>query len=705
MDNNAIILENEEIKHKKELLKNAEKVLKAEFVGIDEIIDGTLLNIRPWFLYPELQDKPLVITLVGLTASGKTSLVKRLAELLDITGDMGYFNFAEIGEMKSWEIEDNFDENIDDGVSNKVFVYDEFQYAATIDEHGSEKDNKTGLKPFWELMDSGKLHRRISMYDIHHLEKLLNYAYRINKVCDIKLVNGHWVNSDECLSSFSAYDKEKFECVFNIQENKSDDESTDNVKRTHRFDSDFELVCADNDDSGIFITNGYITKLHAMYQRTYHSLDSIDFYNMITKFSFAELCEFIEDLVKKGKKGYDMDFSKSVIFVLMNLDEAYQMSFNVNPDMLPDQFHKITKKLTIVDIKEALRKRFRNEQIGRLGNLFMIYPSFSEESFRKIIDLLLNKYAKDIYEKWRIKLEYEESIKEMIYKDSVFPTHGTRPIISSIHEIIKTKLPLAVDNLGEKNIYSVDKMVYSFNDGHVKIVSYYEGKVVGETDLKQNLRIDNHRGNGNKEQQALVAVHESGHFVMYAKLSGKMPEKLCSGTAQSGTGGFMISDIDDSDKIYSKEDCMDDIKVSLGGYVAEKLVFGDMRRTNGASDDLKKATTMASAMIRKYGLGSRPEVTTYMIGENGTFGGMIVNDDSKTPVNAEIRNIIMACMTEVENTFNEPHWKKMLKDSALYLSEYTIMSKEKMEELYNDIPENIRLVKDENFYRDRIKNF
>ena len=706
MNKNTIILENEEIKHKKELLKNAEKVLKEEFVGINDIIDGALLNIRPWYLYPELQDRPLVITLVGLTASGKTSLVNRMSELLDIKQDMVYFNFAEIGEMKSWEIEDTFEESIDNGIPNKMFVYDEFQYAATIDENGGEKDNKTGLKPFWELMDSGVLHRRISTYDIHCLRKLLDYAYRINKVCRINLVNGRWVNGEECLASFSPYDRDKFEQVFNVpREKKEKNDDGGEYKSEPVYNEQLGILSYDDSDVDIFIRNGYINKLTDMYEKVYRTIDAIDFHDMLCKFDFLELCAFIEDLIKKANKGYDMNFSKSVIFVLMNLDEAYEMSFNVNPDMLPDQFHKITKKLTIVDIKEALRKRFRNEQIGRLGNLFMIYPSFSEESFRKIIDLLLDRYNKTVKDKWNIDLEYDDSVKEIIYKDSVFPTHGTRPIISSVHEIIKTKLPLVVDNLGTNKVESVDRMVYSYVDGNVKVTSYLNDKVVGETVIKQNLRVDNHRNLEDKEQQALIAAHESGHFVMYAKLHGKLPEKVCSGTVQKDTGGFMLRDDDDADRIYSKEDCLNDIKVSLGGYVAEKLIFGDVKRTTGASDDLRKATTMASAIIRRYGLGNRPEVTTYMIAEQGTSGGMLINDDSKSAVNAEIRNIITLCMNEVENTFKEQHWKNMLKKSALYLADNTNMPKEKMEELYNEIPENIRIPLDESFYRNAINNF
>ena len=715
MSKEGLIFRNEEVKRKAALLQNAEKVLKSEFIGIDEVIDGIITNLRPWYLYPELQDKPLVMTLVGLTGTGKTSVVQRLSELIEVKDNLAYFNFAEIGEMKSWEIEDTFEENIDNGVSNKIFVYDEFQYAATVDpDNGGEKDNKTGLKPFWELMDSGILHRRVSIYEIGCVKRLLDYAFRVNNRCRVVLENGQWKNGEECLSFFSPYDRDRLEQVFNVYRIKSvESEDDSNEKRQLPtpqneprpvYNEELGVVSYDSGDTDIFIKNAYISKIQGLYERINGPIDIMDFREMLLKMDFYALIDFIQNIVKNSEKGYDMNFSKSVIFVLMNLDEAYEMSFNVNPDMLPDQFHKITKKLTIVDIKGALKKRFRNEQIGRLGNLFMIYPSFSEESFKKIIGLLLSKYAKTVKDKWGIDIEFDESIRDIIYKDSVFPTHGTRPIISSVHEIIKTKLPLVVDNLGENNVENVDKLVYSYVGENVKVVSYSEGKIVGETEIKQNLRIDNHRTIDDKEQQALIAVHESGHFVMYAKLHGKMPEKVCSTTVQKETGGFMLKDDDDFDKIYSREDCLNDIKVSLGGYVAEKLAFGENRRTSGAESDLRKATVAASAMIRNYGLGTRPEVTTYMLSEQSNPGGLLVNDDARNATNQEIRNIISACIEEVERTLNDVDWRKMWKAASQYLSENTTIPKHKMEEFYSLVPDNKKVDSDEFFYRNALNN-
>ena len=135
------------------LVDDAIKTLKHEFIGIDDQIDSVMDNLRTWFLFPELQTRPLVVSLWGMSGVGKTSLVKRIAELLEIDKDMVYFNFAEIGECSSWEIENELEEKLSNEKSNRMFVYDEFQYAATLDKHGDELTKKSGLKPFWELLD------------------------------------------------------------------------------------------------------------------------------------------------------------------------------------------------------------------------------------------------------------------------------------------------------------------------------------------------------------------------------------------------------------------------------------------------------------------------------------------------------------------------------------------------------------------------
>lgn len=694
MKKNALILENEEIKQKKELLKKAEKILKQEFIGIDDIIDGILLNMRPWYLYPSLQDRPVVVTCVGLTGTGKSSLILRICELLKIKDNTIYNNFAEIGEMKAYEIEEKFDECTTGDDEARVLIYDEFQYAATLDENGCEKDNKSALKPFWELMDSGKLHRPFEVWRLASLVRLIEIIRIVNQRCTIVLKDGVWVNRTECLSHCTKFEKQSVENFYR-----------DNYDYGSEFPVEERSTSKSNKKVNL-IPMSVLHKIYPIYKRINPDAHMAILLERVAKMDINQTMAFLNEIVRETKGGYDINMEQAFIFVLMNLDEAYTISFNVNPDMLPDQFHKITKKLTIVDIKEALRKRFRNEQIARLGNLFMIYPSFSERNFKDIITLFLKKYAANVKKKWGIDLVFEDSVNDIIYKDSVFPTHGTRPIISAIHEFVKTKFPLAVDELGDKKIKNVDKMVYSYDDGKMKITSYSEGKVMYTFELPQKLRLENHRHSNNKEQQASTAVHESGHFVMYAKLYNKTPEKLCSTTIEKGTSGFLLKDDDDFDSLTSSDDCLKEIKVALAGHIAEKIVFGVKNVTTGASEDLSKATRWASAMVRKYGFGSNIGVTTYVSTDSRVnYEGMLIHDDSNTAVNSEIRKLLSICATEVENTLSQGPWKDMLCQSAKYLLENTNMPKEKMEEIYHSVPEKYRETVNERFYQDSLLTF
>ena len=150
MENN-IKIDIEKVNAKNQLIDDAIVQLKKEFVGIDYQIDTVMDNLRAWFLFPELQERPMIINLFGMSGCGKTQLVKRISELLQIERDYVYFNFAQIDEMNAWEIEDTIEEQLSSERSNRMFIYDEFQYAATLDETGCEKDKKSGLKTFWEL--------------------------------------------------------------------------------------------------------------------------------------------------------------------------------------------------------------------------------------------------------------------------------------------------------------------------------------------------------------------------------------------------------------------------------------------------------------------------------------------------------------------------------------------------------------------------
>lgn len=711
------IINIEEVKKKNEIVDNAIKVLKTEFIGIDKQIEEVMNNVRTWYLYPSLQTRPLVIAIWGLSGTGKTMLVKRISQLLNVEEDFVYWNFASINESSSWEIEDQIEEQLSNERSNRMFVYDEFQYAATLDMKGEEKDNKSGLKPFWELLDSGIIHKRTNFYSMRVPYQIMNYMIKINLQHEMKIENGVWVNADECLMNFSSYDIMQFHKIFKfslLEENdgikrkvkKSEEENiTSHCKNTglKSYDADFIK------NSDFFINEDYLDRLFSLYEYNQGSCDRLELYHKLLKMNYEQVFNFIADIYDNIKKGYDLNFKDSVIFVIGNLDEAYQMSFDINPDMSPDQFRKITEKISVVDIKDALKKRFRNEQIARLGNIHVIYPSFSQKNFEDIINLSLNTYEKEVHDLLGYHLKFEESIKKLIYEEGVFPTHGTRPIFSTIYEIVKSRLPeivLKICNGGYKD--EVETIVYSFipNDNTINVVCIdKEGNNIFEIPFKDvNLRLKNLRESDSQdEEQALCALHESGHFVMYAKLTGKMPVKLVSKTAESDTGGFLMEDVNETKKKISKRDMLNEIQVLLGGYVAEKEFFGE-EMTGGASNDLVMATKLASKMIRRFSMGSFTYVATNT--DEGTDPyGLLLKEENQVYINNQIKDILSMAEAEVRRTFMNDEWRKMLKESALYLCDNSAMSQKKMKEIYDRVSDSVKTnVRNNTFYHDIIAN-
>lgn len=706
----------EEIKKKNEIVDNAIKVLKEEFIGIDKQIDEIMDNVRTWYLYPKLQTRPLVVSIWGLSGTGKTCVVKRISELLNIEKDYVYWNFASISESSSWEIENQIEEELSNETSNRMFVYDEFQYAATINpNNGAERDNKSGLKPFWELLDSGLIHKRSDFWTIRTPFKILDYMLKINAKCHMQIKNGVWVNAQECLEEFRPYDIQKFHEVFVFDIDSNQIKNLDSQKDSPKvYELKDDRPCCDrveNENLPFFIRGNYLDDIIRLYDTVYGYIsDKIETYHKLEGMNCNEIIEFISDIYERARKGYDLKFNDSIIFVIGNLDEAYQISFDSNPDMSPDQFRKITEKISVVDIKDALKKRFRNEQIARLGNIHVIYPSFSKKNFEDIIQLSLNNYEKEVYHLTGYHLQFEDSIKKIIYDEGVYPTHGTRPIFSTVYEIVKSRLPEIIRQICEKGIKDdVTYISYAFDENNDIIFCKCYDKNDNEIGIVEfnnvQLRLKKLRDSDvNDDQQALCALHESGHFVMYAKLFGKLPEKLVSRTAESDTGGFLMEDIDDSKKRISKKDMLKRIQVLLGGYVAEKIYFGE-EMTIGAESDLKDATRIASKMIRRYGMGITSCVSTYVEGGGDDPYGYFVNEDNQYYINENIKSIIAQAEEEVRKTLITDEWKKMLKESALYLCENSAMPQSKMVEIYDKVADSVKLsVRSETYYRNVIEN-
>lgn len=295
-----------------------------------------------------------------------------------------------------------------------------------------------------------------------------------------------------------------------------------------------------------------------------------------------------------------IDLSNALIFVVGNLDEAFLDAKSQSSDLSPDLFYQRSKKINLSDIKRALSYRFRSEQIARLGNNHIIYPSLDSNAYKKIIAEELRKIKGWILDKVGIQVEFAESVNQWLFAEGVVPTQGVRPLKSTIRYAVEDKMSslfFDAKNCGKSiNRIGVDyfnsKLVASFYENDEKV----EEKEYTVTEKTIPLK-----SSKNDDQQAITAVHESGHAIVLMDLTGKIPNQLLSVSSESGVEGLLNFD---SEYVLSPEMLKNRMAVLFGGFEAERLVFGIDKVTDGSSHDIESATELAMICIKRYGFGS-----------------------------------------------------------------------------------------------------
>ncbi len=104
------------------------------------------------------------------------------------------------------------------------------------------------------------------------------------------------------------------------------------------------------------------------------------------------------------------------------------------------------------------------------------------------------------------------------------------------------------------------------------------------------------------KEKKITAYHEAGHALVASVLPDADPVHKISIISRGNAGGYTLKLPIDERRLMSRSAFLDDIAMSLGGYVAEKEIFGDI--TTGPSNDLQVATYMARQMVTKYGMST-----------------------------------------------------------------------------------------------------
>jgi len=146
-------------------------------------------------------------------------------------------------------------------------------------------------------------------------------------------------------------------------------------------------------------------------------------------------------------------------------------------------------------------------------------------------------------------------------------------------------------------------------------------------------------------EKEITAYHEAGHAIVASVLPYADPVHKISIISRGRAAGYTLKLPFEDRKLQSRKEFLDDIAVSLGGYVAERMMFDDM--TTGASNDLQVSTALARNMVTRYGMSEKIGPVALESAQGKTMFGMGVGDrEYSERVAAEIDGEVTRIMTE-----------------------------------------------------------
>lgn len=188
------------------------------------------------------------------------------------------------------------------------------------------------------------------------------------------------------------------------------------------------------------------------------------------------------------------------------------------------------------------------------------------------------------------------------------------------------------------------------------------------------------------KEKKITAYHESGHAILFHLLPDVGPVHMVSIIPTGMAGGYTMP-LPEKDEMYvTKGKMLQNIMVSLGGRIAEELIFDDI--TMGAVQDIKQATQTARAMVTQYGMSDKLGLIDYAGSDSdevfiGRDWGQAksYSEATATLIDEEVKKIIDKCYEQARDIV-EKHMH-VLEASAQLLLQKEKITREEFEALFN----------------------
>ena len=156
-----------------------------------------------------------------------------------------------------------------------------------------------------------------------------------------------------------------------------------------------------------------------------------------------------------------------------------------------------------------------------------------------------------------------------------------------------------------------------------------------------------------EKEKKITAYHETGHAILFHELPDVGPVHTISIIPTGmGAAGYTMPLPEKDEMFNTKNKMLETIMVSLGGRIAEEIIFGDV--TTGASQDIKQASAIARAMVTQYGMSEKLGMINYGSDDDEVFIGRDLahtrsyGERVASDIDSEVKRIIDECYAKAK---------------------------------------------------------
>ena len=205
--------------------------------------------------------------------------------------------------------------------------------------------------------------------------------------------------------------------------------------------------------------------------------------------------------------------------------------------------------------------------------------------------------------------------------------------------------------------------------------------------IKVGIGTEKHSRVISEKEKKITAYHEAGHAILFHVLE-KMDPVYTISIIPTGAGaaGYTMPLPNRDEMFNTRGKMLENIQVCLGGRIAEELIFDDI--TTGASEDIRRATSIAKAMVTKYGMSANMGMVTYGDDLDEVFIGRDLahsrgfSETTAAAIDREVKEIIDDCYVKAKASIQEHSY--VLEHCAQLLLEKEKIGRAEFEELFEE---------------------